>query len=226
MFSGIGGRVLRLVATGGAGTLLGVSGFAAGTTVLPLAAATPSPATSAPAKPPAYCDEFVRHLAKDLGKKESELRAALKQAASETIDDAVRSGDLSQQQGEKLRTRIDKSPYCLDHLSGLRHHKDRLQHFMAAYRLAAAKALGITSGELQADLAKGLTLHAIADTQKITEAQFRASMVKYLTPRLDRLVQKGKLTPEQEAQILERLQQGELPLWDHTFTRTWAPDLT
>jgi uncharacterized protein YidB (DUF937 family) len=81
---------------------------------------------------------------------------------------------------------------------------------------AAAKSLNMTTADLKTAMANGHTLHQIADSKGITEAQFRAALIKNLTPVLDQAVSQGKLTKTQETEILQHLQTGPIPFWDAT----------
>jgi len=161
-----------------------------------------------------YCDAFVQHLAKDLGKSESDLRSALRQAAGETIDDAVKAGDLSSQQADQLKAKIGNRAPCAFHLGRPGHKRGGFGVLGSAYQDAAAKALGISADELKADLRKGMTLHQIADSKGISEAQFRSALIQNVTPALDAAVKDGRLSANQEKSIIDRLQKGPLPLWD------------
>ncbi len=177
---------------------------------------TPVSAASSPAaggKAQAYCDKFVGHLAKDLGKSDSDVRNAIKKAANETLDDAVKAGDLTKDQADRLRNRLGSESLCSGRLAGLgRRRGEGLSQ--GAYREAAAKALGISSNELQDDLRKGQTLHQIADSKGISESQFRAALIRNLTPTLDQAVKDGKLTKDQQTRVLQGLRSSPLPLWD------------
>ncbi len=193
---------------------IGIGALAAGSSVQPTAANTPG------AKAQAYCDRFIGHLAGDLGKSESDVRNAIKKAAGETIDDVVKAGEITKERGDRLRDRLNRGPVCSGLLGGHgRPHKGGIPQLMQTYRDAAAGALGISPGELQADLAKGMTLHQVADTKGINEAQFRAALIRNLQPALDAAVRDGKLTSDQEKEILQHLQSRPLPLWDHAFKR-------
>ena len=89
---------------------------------------------------------------------------------------------------------------------------------------AAASALGITTDTLKADLAKGMTLHQIADVQSppVTEAQFRSKLIANLKPTLDKAVTDKKITSAQEQKILAALQTGPIPFWDKPMGKPTA----
>jgi len=82
---------------------------------------------------------------------------------------------------------------------------------------AAASALKTTTTELKQDIAKGMTLHQIADSKGVTEDQFKASVKASLTQKLDQAVPNGKVTKDQEAKILARADQAISMLWDRSL---------
>jgi len=86
--------------------------------------------------------------------------------------------------------------------------------YQTALLMADAKTLGISVKDLKADFAQGTTLRDLAAARDLTEASFRSSLIKNLTPLLDQAAAEGKLTAEQERKILERLQSGPIPYWD------------
>jgi polyhydroxyalkanoate synthesis regulator phasin len=189
----------------------------------PTAAASPSAATQAAAHP--YCQAFVSHLATDLGKSPDTVKDAIVKAAKQTVDDAVARGALTSQQGQRIKDAISKGGVCSGALrTALRQRlAGILAGARAAYLNAAAKALGISVDELKQDLGSGQSLHQVADSKNISEAQFRSSVISTLTPELDKAVQNGKLTKQQEQAILQRLKDGKLPLWDRPAAKKPAP---
>ena len=77
-----------------------------------------------------------------------------------------------------------------------------------------AKALGISTAELQQDLKSGKSVKDIAASKGMDEAAFRSKLAGVVKADLDKQVAAGKLTQKQEDAILQRLQNGPLPLWD------------
>jgi hypothetical protein len=71
-------------------------------------------------------------------------------------------------------------------------------------RAAEAKVLGITRAELQADFAKGMTLHQIADTKGISLAQFTTAVMAAEKAQLAAEVKAGTITQAQADQIAQR----------------------
>ena len=206
------------------GLAAGGIGVAAASTASdqPTAAATPSP-KQAPAR--AFCADFVSHLAADLGKSRDATEDAIDKAAKQTIDDAVAKGALTSQQAQRLKDALSKNGVCSGALSNLLRHRAAgiLAKARAAYLNAAAKTLGISVDELKQDLKSGQSLHQVADSKNVSEAQFRSSVIATLTPELDTAVKNGKLTKQQEQAILQQLKTGKLPLWDRSAAKKPAP---
>jgi len=73
--------------------------------------------------------------------------------------------------------------------------------------------LGITTRQLTMDMRQGLTVHQLADKQGINQADFQVSFQTDLKALLDKSVQQGQLTAQQEQQALARLS-GAVPNWD------------
>ncbi|HEX9325842.1 MAG TPA: hypothetical protein VF915_04950 [Reyranella sp.] len=166
----------------------------------------------------AVCNDFVSHLAANLNTSQSNFDAAFQKAIGQTLDDEVKNGDLTRSQADAIKQRLaGKSSCALIAAGGLSKAPGaNIGAYKDALLSAAASALGITTDQLKADLAKGMTLKQIAAAQKppVTEAQFRSRLIQNLTPVLDRAVANGQLTKTQEQAIIQKLQTGPIPYWD------------
>ena len=205
------------------GVMVAVGVLTAGAVTLAASPKVPAvtPAASKTSGPSKYCDGFVGHLAGDLGKSQGDVSSAISKAVGQTLADAVKNGDLTQSQADKLKNQLAQSGGACQALSRLRQ-----QFGSGAMRRpgaltfgldAAASALKTTTTELKQDIAKGMTLHQIADSKGVTEDQFKASVKASLTQKLDQAVQKGKVTKDQEAKILARADQAISMLWDRSL---------
>ncbi len=161
---------------GMAAIAIGVGAFAAEGRLQLNTAASPS-ASGGKAKAEAYCNQFLSHLAGNLGKSQSEVATAVGKAVTQTIDDAVSSGGLTKAQADRLKAKLAGGPVCSGRFAGSFGHREKGRAELSAVLDAAAKSLNITTAELKADLASGKTLHQIADSKGISEAQFRASLI-------------------------------------------------
>lgn len=178
----------------------------------------------------AVCSDFVSHLAANLNTSQSNFDAAFQKAIGQTLDDEVKNGQLTRSQADAIKQRLaGKSSCALIAAGGLSKAPGaNIRAYREAMLNAAASALGITTDQLKADLAKGMTLSQIAGAQKppVTEAQFRSRLIQNLTPLLDKAVASGNLTKTQEQAIIQRLQTGPIPYWDKPTRKRTAAGTT
>jgi hypothetical protein len=204
---------------------LSVAAIAAVVTVAatntPLLAAAPSPSPSAsPGAGQAYCGRFTQHVASNLGKSQSQVQKAISDAVNQTIDDAVKNGDLTQSQANAIKARVGASggQACAGGLRGLpgigRGGFGAFPRAGAGSLDEIARALGISTTELRQDLQSGKTVKDVAASKGMDEAAFRGKLASVTKTDLDQQVKAGNLTQKQEDSVLQRIQSGTLPLWD------------
>ena len=198
-----------------AGAVVTVTSAASGLQAVPAASASPKPSGSpsaGQAKRQAYCTSFVDHLAANLGKKPDQVNKAVSDALSQTLADAVKAGDLTQQQADAIKARQQKgNNVCSGALAGIdRAGRAKARIGMAEY----AKALGISRQELEQDLASGKTVKDVAASKGMDENTFRNNLANAVKADLEPRVAAGKLTQQQEEAILNKIKTGPLPLWD------------
>ena len=185
-------------------------------------AATVADRSSAPAS--GVCDEFIAHFSSDLGVSQDKVNSAFQEAIGQTLADEVKAGHITQAQADAITKKMaGKAPCTLAGSLGGKNATGAAA-YTQALMAAAAQALGITPEQLKADLAKGMTLHQIADAQNppVTEAQFRSRLVANLKPVLDAMVANKRITSEQEQKILQQLQTGPIPFWDKPVRKPMA----
>ena len=214
----LAGAALGAVLVSGAVVLITAS--AAGVPVVPFAASPSPKASGAPADKQAACDDFMNHLASNLGKKPADVQSAAQKALGQTIDDQVKAGKLTQQQADNLKSKLGNQQLCSGALAGLGRPKAG-DHGPAAaigehYVADAAKALGMSQSDLQAQLKGGKTLKDVAASKGMDENAFRTAFIAAVKSDLDQQVTAGKLTSQQEQAILQRLQTAPLPFWNGT----------
>jgi uncharacterized protein YidB (DUF937 family) len=220
-------------AVGVAGTAAVVTGAATGT---PLLAASPSPSPSPSGTN--YCSRFTGHVASNLGKSPSQVQQAISKAIGQTIDDAVKNGDLTQSQANAIKAKVGSNAsgsQCVLGPRGIpgigRGGFGPGPFFGAGARFneldEVARVLGISTSQLMQDLRSGQTVQQLASAKGLDEATFRSKLVSQTKTDLDQQVKSGNLTQNQENAILQRLQNGQLPLWNaspHRFgPRPGAP---
>jgi polyhydroxyalkanoate synthesis regulator phasin len=181
-----------------------------------------SPGSKTPGQAQQYCDDFVNHFAASLGSNANGVRSAFSTAGGQTIDDAVKNGDLTSEQAAKLKTALANHPLC----SGLpfgalgKRHGEHAGGFALRghlYLEAAADALGMSAADLRDQLQNGSTLQQLATSKGMNEAQFRTALTKPVTDELDELVKQGKITSDQKKMVLDKLATAPLPMWNRSL---------
>jgi uncharacterized protein YidB (DUF937 family) len=209
-----------------------VTGAATGT---PLLAASPSPSPS-PGTGTNYCNRFTGHVAANLGKSQSQVQKAISDAVNQTIDDAVKNGDLTQSQANAIKARVGANANggqaCvgggLKGIPGIGREGGFGRFPRAGVNTMdeIAKALGISTAQLQQDLQSGKTVQQLASAQGMDEAAFRSKLAGATKTDLDQQGKSGNLTQNQENAILGRLQNGPLPFWNGEAPRRFGPKPT
>ena len=158
-----------------------------------------------------YCDAFLDTLATELGTDRDGLVAAGKTAALAAVDAAVEAGDLTDEQADAARDRIEAydGSGCgfLGHGIGLGRG---FAHGFARGFLggdvfeAAAEALGIESSELIEQLGEAGSLQALAEELGVSYDTVRASILEAVEADLDAAVAEG-LPQERADAALERI---------------------
>ena len=165
-------------------------------------------------------DAVLADAARQLGVDPAALREALQQALQNRVDAAVADGRLTEEQGERLKQRIEK---------------DRLPLFPGSRRLdrhgrpfgatvgklgVAGEYLGLSREELLEELRDGKTPAELARERGKSVDGLVEALRRAVEERLDDAVEEGKLTDERRRAILERVERrlealvnGERPRW-------------
>lgn len=176
----------------------------------PLAAASPSPSSGAQAQRQASCQAYLGHLASDLGISQEKLNAALKQAGGQTLDDAVKKGDLTQQQADQISSKLSEKDACSGRLAALAEGRNAVGRKLLLQ--AAAQTLNTSSDQLAGELKQGKSISQVAP-QGMTEQQFQSGLQTNLKSQLDAQVKSGKITQSQEDRALQRVPQIAEQAW-------------
>jgi ribosomal protein S20 len=198
----VGGAVTATAAASGANPLRAA----------PLAAASPAPSSGAQSQRQASCQAFLNHLASDLGVSQDKLNAALKQSGGQTIDDAVKKGDLTQQQANQIKSKLSEKDACSGRLGALAGGRNAVGRKMLLQ--AAAQTLNTSPDQLAAELKQGKSISQVAP-QGMTEQQFQSGLQSNLKSQLDSQVKAGKITQSQEDRALQRVPQ----IADHAWQK-------
>lgn len=172
-------------------------------------AQTPTPPAGNEAKDK-YQEMFLDRLAAALGTTRDQLTSAFLKARNETVDQAVKDGKLTQERADKIKAQQDKAPF------GFRFGFDRSERgannkmvFNGNKQLQAAiaKALGLTSDELIAQLRSGKSLAELAQGK---EQAIKDAIVGVVKTQLDEAVKNGRITQEQADKRLEQIRNLDL----------------
>jgi uncharacterized protein (DUF2267 family) len=209
-----------------------VAGCAVLATVVVASAASPSPSPSASPKPgSANCDRFTQHVASNLGKTPAQVRKAINDAIGQTLNDAVKSGEMTQQQADNIKAKLGSSsssacvgvPRFGPGGPGGFGPGGFGRSIFKGTMADIATALGISQSELQQDLQSGKTVKDVAASKGMDENAFRQKYAAAVKADLDQQVKSGNITQTQEDMILQRIQNAELPFWNGVMHRGLNP---
>lgn len=142
---------------------------------------------------------FLARVADKLGVSEDELKTAIDEAGTETLDEAVAEGLLTERQAERLQEGNFPFRGRPGHMSG-RGPGHGPGHVMDA----AAEALGMPQDELMEQLRDGASLAEVAEAQGKDLEAFKAELLDQIKAQLDELVAEDDLTQEQADGIFQR----------------------
>jgi hypothetical protein len=165
---------------------------------------------------------FLDKLAANVGVDRAKLDQAIRDAANQTLDQAVTDGHLTEQRATRLRERINNFP---NNLSTFEHgHGPHSGFGRGPWRERAgapwgmvgrlgidkvvndvATKLNLTGDALRTELQNGRSLLEIAQAQGISEADLRTIVSDSVKTQLDAAVAAGTLTQAQADKIRERV---------------------
>jgi len=201
--------------------------IAAGAAVAAIAGAGGAYAAGRLDSPKARSDAIIADAAGQLDIAPSKLSAALRKAIDDQIDAAVAAGELTKEQGDALKQRVDSGELPLVGGFGFRGfgpgHGFGGGGVLGAGLDAAASYIGISEDELRSELASGKTLAQIATPHGKTADGLVDALVAGAKQRLDQAVAAGRLSAADEQTMLDRLRtflqafvNGTAPRW-HGF---------
>ena len=213
---GLNRRVIAGIGVALALAVAGVGGVALAETPTPTSAA----ATTTTQKTD-YGQVFLGKLATILGVDQAKLQASVKQAQSDTIDQAVANGDLAKNQADAMKLRIEQNgaePFGIRGLDGM--GRGGFGHGgpgmgvvdNSAVEKAVADKLGMSVADLETQLHSGSTLASLAQAKSLNVQDLYTATANAAKPQLDQAVKDGKLTQAQADQILQQIQQGQVGL--------------
>jgi hypothetical protein len=176
---------------------------------------------------------YLNDVAKRLGVSPEKLSSALKGAAIDRLEAAVKAGKLTQAQADAIKRRIEQGgigplgpgpflapgrgfpghPFLAPPPGApghpfLRHFGGHLAFggpIAAGPIAAAAKYLGLTEAQLRNQLMAGKSLAQIAQAQHKSVSGLQSAIQAAVKARLDKAVSAGFLTKAQEQRILNKM---------------------
>ena len=152
---------------------------------------------------PGYGQRYRELLAEELGISVDELTAAQTAARDKAIDEAVAAGDLTEEQGQKLKEREIGEGHLGFRLGA--HAAGRMHRAIVSVFESAADVVGLPVEEIRERIAGGESLVTIADGQGIDEATLKADLVADLTAKINQAVTDGDIDQEKADMLLENL---------------------
>jgi ribosomal protein S20 len=188
--------------------------FLIGATTL-AAAASAGGAYAATHASPTSRQAFLNDVAKRLNVTPGQLNTALKAAITDRLDAAVKAGELTQAQADRIKARIaqgGRMPFLLGPRA-LGGRPDALAPRALPERppgrfgalAASARYLGLTDAQLFGELRSGKSLAQVAHARGKSVSGLEQAILGAMTARLDRAVADGLITKAQEQRLLTRL---------------------
>lgn len=175
---------------------------------------------------------FLDRVAQKLGVDTPTLEQAVEDARNDEIDERVAAGDLTQEQGDRLKERLDALPpdaFVGGFGPGFRGGGEFAFKFAEAgpgFAICAgldteslSEFLGISADQLRQELdAEGATLVSVAEAHGKSRDELKAFIEGEAQAKLDEAVAAGDLTQERADEILANLREridamidGEFP---------------
>ena len=179
-----------------------------------------SPAATATQSAVNYANVFIGKLAAALGVTQDKLNAGISSASTATIDEALKNQDITKAQADRLKLDVQngRSPFLGErgfggHGFGGRDGGPGMMGgergmggmgFGIASLEAAAKSLGMTATDLEAQLRGGQTITQIAAAKNVPVKTVQDAVLGALQTQLAAEVKAGRLTQAQADELLAR----------------------
>jgi|GEM_PF-1126346 len=158
--------------------------------------------------------QFHEAIAKALDISVEEYDAAVELARDQVLDDAVKEGQITEDQANRMRERAEQGPEAWGRGKGSRvpfMDKGSLGPRGGSVGAAgislfgvAAEQLDMTPQELLAALQDGKSINNLAQEKGTDPADITAAILEKLDETLDQAVQDGKITQERATAILDK----------------------
>jgi polyhydroxyalkanoate synthesis regulator phasin len=154
-------------------------------------------------EPGALCDRFVEGVASQLGVTAADVEAAFRGAKLDMVDEAVASGKITADQAEKLRERIGEAGACWRPPVRLAQARQALAKGLVVH--AAAETVDMTPRELIAELRDCKSMVDVAAEQGMSSDDLKTGILTDVEKHLDQAVARGRITEERADQALQKL---------------------
>ena len=149
---------------------------------------------------------FLAKVAEKLGVSEDELKGAIQDAKTETIDEAVADGRLTEEQAERLKERVGEGGFLFP--PGLPPDGLHMRGGPGFMVDAAAEVLGMTQADLMEQLKDGNSLAEVAQAQGKDLETFKTALLDQVQVQLGEVVAEGDLTQEQADEAFQRTEEN------------------
>ena len=162
-----------------------------------------------------YADLFMQRFAERLGVDQGTLNAAYMGALSDTFNQAIQDGKLTQAEADAITQKIGSQGLRMlavvpDKFDAKSSDPGR-DEFYANIKLTVvhsfAQALGISDQELQDQWSAGKSIATMARERGLDLAQVKQSALRNIKATLDQAVQAGKLAQPEADKIYQDLEQ-------------------
>ena len=188
-----------------------ILGAAAAALALAVGGTTIAAAAGSASSPTAFMDSLAKHL----GISTEKLQDAAKAAAIDQVDAALAAGEITKEQADAAKERINSGEAPLLFGPGFRrggpggfgpggHHGPGGPHHFGAVLDAAAQYLGLTEAELREQLLSGKSLADVAKAEGKTVAGLTTALHNAVKSDLDAAVAAGRITQSQADEALAR----------------------
>jgi hypothetical protein len=152
--------------------------------------------------PAAERQAFLNDVAGRLGTTSAKLEAALKAAAIDRVDAALKAGKITQAEAQALKEAINSGKVPLGPGFGFGPGFGHLGKAGGHFLSAAATYLGLTEAQLRTQLESGKSLADIAKAQNKSVDGLKAAILKEVESNLDQAVKDGHITSAQRDEFL------------------------
>ena len=186
-----------------------------------IVSAQTAPAATATQAAVNYANVFIGKLATALGVTADKLNAGISSASTATIDEALKNQDITKTQADQLKLNVQngRNPFLESRgfgqrrsgmdggRSGMNGGSDSgpgMGSYQIASLEAAAKALGMTATDLEAQFRAGQTLEQVATAKKVTVKTVQDAVIAALQTQLAAEVKAGKITQAKADEIIAK----------------------